>query len=43
MLRNATALAARLQASAEDDDTRVANAYRLLYSREPSDGELTSS
>jgi hypothetical protein len=39
MLRNASALAARLQGGGEDDATRVTNAYRLLYSREPSDDE----
>ena len=39
MLRNATALAARLQAGAEDDPTRVTNAYRLLYGRDPDDDE----
>lgn len=41
MLRNAAALAARLQGGAEDDATRVTNAYRLLYGREPSDDERT--
>ncbi len=39
MLRNAAALAARLQAGAEDDATRIANAYQLLFAREPDDSE----
>jgi hypothetical protein len=39
MLRNASALAARLQGSAEDDPSRITNAYRLLYRREPSKDE----
>jgi len=40
VLRNAKALAARFQSGAEDDRTRVTNAYRLLYGREPDDEEL---
>jgi mono/diheme cytochrome c family protein len=39
MLRRAGALAQRLQAGAEDDPTRVVNAYRMLYGREPDDTE----
>ena len=34
------AFAARLQAGAEDDRTRVTNGYRLLFGREPDDAEL---
>ncbi|MEO6741127.1 MAG: PSD1 and planctomycete cytochrome C domain-containing protein [Chthoniobacteraceae bacterium] len=39
MLKHAAALAARLQAGASDDTTRVANAYRMLLAREPDDSE----
>ena len=39
MLRHSAALATRLQAGAEDDPTRVVNAYRLLFGREPDDVE----
>jgi hypothetical protein len=41
MQRQASALAARLQGSAESDDERVALAYRLLFAREPSPEEHT--
>ncbi len=39
MQRYATALAARLQGGAEDDPTRVVNAYRTLLGREPDESE----
>jgi mono/diheme cytochrome c family protein len=39
ILRHASALAARLQGGAEDDATRVVNAYRMLFAREPDDTE----
>ncbi|MEO8352597.1 MAG: DUF1553 domain-containing protein, partial [Chthoniobacteraceae bacterium] len=38
--RMAASLAARLLGRAEDDPTRVANAYRLLFNREPDETEL---
>lgn len=41
ILHHAADFAARLQASAEDDATRVANAYRLLFAREPDAEELS--
>lgn len=40
ILQHATDLAARLQAGAEDDATRIVNAYRLLFAREPDTTEL---
>jgi cytochrome c553 len=40
ILRHATGFAARLQAGAEDDPTRIINAYRLLFAREPEAEEL---
>jgi mono/diheme cytochrome c family protein len=39
MQRRATAFAARLQGTAEDDETRITLAYRLLFSRDPDDAE----
>ncbi|MEO2023405.1 MAG: PSD1 and planctomycete cytochrome C domain-containing protein, partial [Pirellulaceae bacterium] len=41
MIDRAKALAARLEASANDDATRIDNAYQLLYGRQPSSGERT--
>ena len=39
MQRRAAAFAARLQGGAEDDEARIALAYRLLFSREPDETE----
>lgn len=39
MVNRAKALALRLEASAADDSTRIANAYQLLFSRQPSSTE----
>ncbi len=39
MQRMASSLAARLLGGAEDDTTRVTNAYRLLFTREPDETE----
>jgi hypothetical protein len=39
MVNRAKALALRLEASATDDSTRIANAYQLLFSRQPSSTE----
>jgi mono/diheme cytochrome c family protein len=39
ILHHATDFAARLQAGAEDDPTRITHAYRLLFAREPDDTE----
>jgi len=41
MINRAKALAARLEASATDDATRIENAYQLLFSRPPSRSERT--
>jgi hypothetical protein len=41
ILHHAADFAARLQASAEDDATRITNAYRLLFAREPDAEELS--
>ncbi len=40
ILRHAADFAARLQAGAEDDPSRITNAYRLLFARDPDDTEL---
>lgn len=41
ILHHAADFAARLQASAEDDATRITTAYRLLFAREPDAEELS--
>jgi hypothetical protein len=40
ILHHASEFAARLQAGAEDDVTRITNAYRMLFARDPDDTEL---
>jgi hypothetical protein len=40
MVRQARALAARVEAETSDDSQRVRRAYLLLYSRQPSDDEM---
>lgn len=41
ILHHASDFAARLEAGAEDDSTRIVNAYRSLFGREPDDAELS--
>ena len=43
MLERAKAFAKRVTASANKDDARIRNAYRMLFSREPERDELTVS